>query len=169
MAILGRRQPFKPLIRTYLKYAAPLAPPIGVRVIVRGAFAAQQAANFAHRPLFPIRIGTFVPRRLSGHLKKPFLPRVPKPLAPTSASLLARFTEIMSATYNSLSMQGYLRQTGTDYSIVGGGVSEARAPAATDDAEAGFNPGAVWVDTTTQKVWFCVDNTIGTAVWKTPF
>lgn len=200
MAILGRRQPFKPLIRTLgapapiarlvrtagrfaaqqaanyfhrplfriiLNRPVPPTPTGGKLIVTRGAFAAQQAANFAHRPLFPIRIGTFVPRQLAGVLKKPFLARVPDP---GDRNRLTRHTELLSTMWNSLVRQGFLQQTApATYVIIGGGFVMDRAPGATDDEAIGANPGSTWVDQTSQKVWWCIDNTRGAAVWKTPF
>ena len=39
------------------------------------------------------------------------------------------------------------------------------APTANDDVNAGWKRGSLWVDTTSQKAYRCVDNTSGAAVW----
>ncbi|RMH16936.1 MAG: hypothetical protein D6698_08995, partial [Gammaproteobacteria bacterium] len=38
-------------------------------------------------------------------------------------------------------------------------------PTSTDDSSAGYEIGSVWVNTTTQKVFICVDDAVGAAVW----
>lgn len=40
------------------------------------------------------------------------------------------------------------------------------APAVTDDINKGYSVGSQWIDTVTDKVYICTDNTKGTAVWK---
>lgn len=40
------------------------------------------------------------------------------------------------------------------------------APAVTDDSAAGYLIGALWFDTTNDKVYACTDNAPGAAVWK---
>jgi len=40
------------------------------------------------------------------------------------------------------------------------------APTATDDSGAGYEVGSLWVDTTLNRVYFCVDATTTAAVWK---
>ena len=39
-------------------------------------------------------------------------------------------------------------------------------PTATDDSGDGYSIGTVWVNTTADTVWFCVDASVGAAVWK---
>lgn len=39
-------------------------------------------------------------------------------------------------------------------------------PSATDDANQGWDVGSHWTNTVLGKVWFCVDKSVGTAVWK---
>lgn len=41
----------------------------------------------------------------------------------------------------------------------------AAAPTANDDADDGFQPGSIWIDTTNDHVYGCVDATVGAAVW----
>jgi len=45
-------------------------------------------------------------------------------------------------------------------------VESTADPAVTDDSADGYSIGTVWVNTTLDRVWFCVDNTEGAAVWK---
>lgn len=42
---------------------------------------------------------------------------------------------------------------------------QTRSPLATDDINAGAQPGYVWVDTTTQRLWICASNTASAASW----
>lgn len=39
-------------------------------------------------------------------------------------------------------------------------------PTASDDETAGWDIGSRWINTSSDKVWFCVDSTAGAAVWK---
>ncbi len=45
----------------------------------------------------------------------------------------------------------------------------ARAPIATDDEDSGVMVGHVWVDTTAELFYVCVNNTAGAAVWNGPY
>jgi hypothetical protein len=40
------------------------------------------------------------------------------------------------------------------------------APGVTDDEDAGYGVGSVWVDTAAGDAYLCVDATAGAAVWK---
>ena len=40
------------------------------------------------------------------------------------------------------------------------------APTATDDSAAGYAVGSLWIDTTNDAAYICVDATAGAAVWK---
>ena len=40
------------------------------------------------------------------------------------------------------------------------------SPTTTDDDSAGYSIGSVWVDTSGQQAYICIDATTGSAVWK---
>lgn len=170
MAIRGRRQPFSPIIRSSQKYAAPVAPPIGVRVVIRGAFAAQQAALFAHRPLFPIGItsAVVIPAPLPLPTTARFFPFLSRVQWKEDEQRLDRFTSVVSEAFNSLGGQGWLRKVGQEQWQVAGsaGITATRDPSSGDDVTRGYAPGMVWVRTDTEAAWVCVKATTGAAVWK---
>lgn len=59
-----------------------------------------------------------------------------------------------------------IQDLGTDTKV---DVSAHRAsgnPTATDDTDSGFYIGAVWINTSTDESWICVDDTAGAAVWN---
>ena len=45
-------------------------------------------------------------------------------------------------------------------------LAASAAPAVTDDSNAGYSVGSIWIDTTGDKVYGCVDASVGAAVWK---
>lgn len=45
-------------------------------------------------------------------------------------------------------------------------IAATTAPTVNDDAGDGYSPGSNWVDTTNDKVYVCVDSTIGAAIWN---
>ena len=45
-------------------------------------------------------------------------------------------------------------------------LSAAAAPAVTDDAASGYAVGSVWIDTTNDVAYTCVDATTGAAIWN---
>jgi hypothetical protein len=49
----------------------------------------------------------------------------------------------------------------------GGGVVHVAAadPTVNDDATKGFDPGSLWLNTITEKLWQCTDSSAGAAVW----
>jgi len=59
-----------------------------------------------------------------------------------------------------------IQDLGTDTKV---DVSAHRAtsnPAVTNDKDSGFYIGAVWINTSTDESWICVDDTVGSAVWN---
>jgi len=44
-------------------------------------------------------------------------------------------------------------------------VTKTVAPTVTDDSDAGYGVGLIWVDTTASKSYICQDSTVGAAVW----
>jgi hypothetical protein len=63
--------------------------------------------------------------------------------------------------------EGYLRKTGTGtYTAHKSNLSAAVPPAITDDSVAGYSVGSIWIDTTGDMVYQCVDSSTGAAVWQ---
>lgn len=63
--------------------------------------------------------------------------------------------------------EGFMRKIsdGT-YGTHKSNLSAAVAPSAVDDSDDGYSVGSVWIDTTTGKIYQCVDSSVGTAVWN---
>jgi hypothetical protein len=54
-------------------------------------------------------------------------------------------------------------------SIPGGAITnveEVTDPTVNDDFDQGFDVGSRWTNTAAKSVWFCVDTTVGAAIWK---
>jgi hypothetical protein len=47
----------------------------------------------------------------------------------------------------------------------GSAFNKTTAPTVNDDTDLGYNVGCVWIDTTADKAYVCLDNTDGAAVW----
>ncbi len=63
--------------------------------------------------------------------------------------------------------EGFLRKTGAGaYEAIKSNLASAVNPGATDDAAAGYVVGSVWINTTGDAVFQCVDSTNAAAVWK---
>jgi len=45
-------------------------------------------------------------------------------------------------------------------------LSATTAPTVTDDADSDYRIGSKWVDITNDKIYFCLDNSIGAAIWQ---
>jgi hypothetical protein len=40
------------------------------------------------------------------------------------------------------------------------------APGVTDDGDAGYSLGSIWINLTTDNIYMCADTTAGAAVWR---
>lgn len=82
---------------------------------------------------------------------------------------LARFTEKVSLLVNNLLGVGFLKSSADlGFVITGGGMQSTHSPGPNDDSSVGVVVGCTWINTTTQQVWICLDNTLGAAVWRGP-
>jgi hypothetical protein len=45
-------------------------------------------------------------------------------------------------------------------------LSATSAPVASDDGDSGYERGSVWIDTSTNNIYMCADNTNAAAVWQ---
>lgn len=96
--------------------------------------------------------------------QKPFINRVPKE---NHERRLARLSETLEGMINSLVSQGILILTGNaEFALRPGCFVEARDPTVTDDKRAGVVQGSHWLNSMTQSVYICVDNTADAASWK---
>ena len=59
-----------------------------------------------------------------------------------------------------------MRHLTTDDFPTGSVYNKAAAPVAGDDVNDGYNIGNLWIDTTNNKSYICLDNAAGAAVWK---
>ena len=63
--------------------------------------------------------------------------------------------------------EGLIRKTGAGlYEAIKSNLSASAAPTADDDSGDGYAVGSLWIDTTNDKVYQCVDATATAAVWK---
>ncbi len=63
--------------------------------------------------------------------------------------------------------EGFLRKVGAGtYTAHGSNLSSGVAPGTGDDTTAGYSVGSLWIDTTADKSYVCVDSTTAAAVWK---
>lgn len=60
--------------------------------------------------------------------------------------------------------EGYTTSGWTE--LVRHNLAASVAPAATNDTDEDYRPGSLWIDTTADKSYVCVDNTANTAIWK---
>lgn len=83
---------------------------------------------------------------------------------------LRRLIDKATTRLNSLVRRGEMfKISGTEWGLRSGGWAIGRAPLPLDDITVGVAVGQSWVDTTTNKIYFCVSNTAGAAVWVGPF
>ena len=62
--------------------------------------------------------------------------------------------------------EGFIRKTGAGtYTAHKSSLAAAAAPGVNDDTAAGYSVGSVWIDTTNDNTYICVDSTNGAAVW----
>lgn len=81
-------------------------------------------------------------------------------------------SDLVAAILNSLFAQGYLSQTGANpltFEVRDAVYEVGRPPDVQDDSRYGVLPGAKWIDTHANRIYFCVDNTEGAAVWRGPY
>ncbi len=62
--------------------------------------------------------------------------------------------------------EGMLRKTGAGaYEAIKTNLGSAVAPAVGDDSDDGYAVGSIWIDTTADRAYVCLDATVGSAVW----
>ncbi|TPV96163.1 MAG: hypothetical protein B7733_06345 [Myxococcales bacterium FL481] len=62
--------------------------------------------------------------------------------------------------------EGFLRKTGAGaYEAIKTNLGASTAPGVNDDDTAGYAVGSVWIDTTADSAYVCLDDTTGAAVW----
>lgn len=94
-------------------------------------------------------------------VNKPFLARDPRVDA-----RLRRFTELLTDLVNSLIGGGYFQQLqGGKWIVTQPPFNETRDPFIMDDLAAGCVAGMSWYNSVTGKLWYCVDDSLGAAVW----
>ena len=63
--------------------------------------------------------------------------------------------------------EGFMRKTGAGaYEAIKSNLAATTSPGVSDDGTAGYAVGSLWIDTTGDDVWQCVDTSTGAAVWK---
>jgi len=63
--------------------------------------------------------------------------------------------------------EGFMRKTAAGtYTVVKSNLAATTAPGVSDDGVAGYGIGSVWIDTTGDKSYLCVDASTGAAVWN---
>jgi hypothetical protein len=98
----------------------------------------------------------------AGAAGKAFIPQDSR-ADPSTRGAIDRMREPL----NSLIGQGRLVKLSnqTETWTVGGGLLAVRAPAAADDLSIGALPGMTWINTALNRVYICVSNASGAAVW----
>jgi hypothetical protein len=63
--------------------------------------------------------------------------------------------------------EGFIRKTGAGaYTAHKSQLAGTAAPTVNEDSGDGYSVGSLWIDTTNDKTYRCVDSTLGAAVWK---
>jgi len=84
----------------------------------------------------------------------------------TDATNVAAAGAIMDSDFSG-SDAGVLRRTGAGaYSLLKDNLAATAAPTANDDSGDGYAVGSMWCDTTNDHVYFCIDATLTSAVWR---
>lgn len=79
----------------------------------------------------------------------------------------ARLDADLAAIGNLSAAEGFYRKTaGGTVTVHKSNLSASADPGATDDSAAGYSVGSVWINTSADTVWQCVDSTATAAVWK---
>jgi concanavalin A-like lectin/glucanase superfamily protein len=99
---------------------------------------------------------------------RPYIARIPRNLkGRINERRQARTSEQLHYIINALITRGELRQFGpSSWQLVSGGHTAERDPANNDDVASGFVVGATWVNTVSDQVFMCVDNSLTNAIWK---
>lgn len=62
--------------------------------------------------------------------------------------------------------EGFLRKTGSDtYTVMKSNLAASTAPTVNEDSGDGYTIGSIWLDTTADIVYVCLDASAGAAVW----
>lgn len=98
--------------------------------------------------------------------KQPLIPR-----DPNADKRTRDHVDKLTSLTNSLIRKGQLHFLGAgNWEIVAPQAhAAARAPNANDDISGGFQKGQSWIDTVAGRVYFCVNNALGAAVWNGPY
>lgn len=63
--------------------------------------------------------------------------------------------------------EGLMRKTGAGaYEVIKTNLSAADDPDANDDSASGYAVGSIWINTTEDTFWVCVDASVGAAIWS---
>lgn len=60
---------------------------------------------------------------------------------------------------------GFLHKLAASYEHIQSKLDATVAPGVTDDSAAGYAVGSIWIDVTADKAYFCLDASVGAAVW----
>lgn len=94
------------------------------------------------------------------------------PLDPSIDRRTRQHTQIVAEVLNSLMAHGEIYRddptAGSWRIFAPASVVTNRAPLVTDDVDAGYMPGVIWLNQATNTVYICVRATAGSAVWFGP-